>query len=86
MRDSAHPCGAGEGELGDTDGNGLPHATHSETSEGWILLASLDKRGLAGNKLGGTRVAGLDDRRGLLGRLSTLPIDLFIQLQNLQAT
>ena len=86
MRDSAHPCGAGEGELGDTDGNGLPHATHSETSERWIPLASFNKCGPAENKLGGTRVAGLDDRRGLLRRLSTLPIDLLTRLQNLQAT
>ena len=62
MHNRVHSYRTYQDGLDDTDSNGLPHATDSETPKGRISVESLDKNGLAENKLGNPRVTGLDNR------------------------
>ena len=66
--------------LDDTDGNGLPHITDSETAERRVLVVALNTHGFAGDKLGNTSITRLDEFGRLLKRLSASPVDLLNQL------
>ena len=69
--------------LDDTDGDGLPHVTDSETTEGRVLSVRLNAHGLAGNELDDDGVAGLDELGVRLDRLTSSAIDLLEELSEL---
>ena len=69
--------------LNNTDSNGLPHITDGETTEGRVLVVTLNTHGLAGDKLGNASITGLDELGGIFERLSASPVDLLNQLGEL---
>ena len=69
--------------LDDTDGDGLPHVTDSETTERRVLSVRLNAHGLAGNELDDDGVAGLDELGVRLDRLTSSAIDLLEELSEL---
>ena len=60
----------GGGGLDDTHGDGLPHVTDSEPSEGRVVGEGLDAHGLAGQQLHDGSVTRLDELGGVLGGLA----------------
>ena len=69
--------------LDDTDGDGLPHVTDSETTERWVFVVGLDTHGLAWDKLGNASITGLDELGVVLKRLASSTIDLLLELSEL---
>lgn len=69
--------------LDDTDGNGLPHVTDSETTEWWVFVVGLNTHGLAWDKLGNASITGLDELGVVLKRLASSTIDLLDKLSEL---
>jgi len=69
--------------LDDTDGNGLPHVTDGETSEGRVLSKSLNTHGLGRLHLHYGGITGLDELGVLLNALTGTAVDLLDQLGEL---
>ena len=69
--------------LDDTDGDGLPHVTDSETAEWWVGVVLLNTHGLRGDELGNAGIAGLDELGARLDGLASSAIDLLDQLGEL---
>ena len=71
------------GGLDDTDGDGLLHVSHGESSEGRILSESLAAHGLGGLEDDEGRVSVLDELGLLLSSLTGSAVDLgldFVEL------
>lgn len=69
--------------LDDTDSNGLPHVTDSETTERRILVVGLNAHGLAGDELDDGGITRLDKLGRVFERLASSAIDLLLELGEL---
>jgi len=69
--------------LDDTDSHGLPHVTHSETSQRGELLEGLHAQGLGGHQVDDGSIARLDELGVLLGGLAGTTVDLLLDLSEL---
>ena len=73
----------GGGGLDDTHGDGLPHVTDSEPSEGRVVGEGLDTHGLAGSQQHDGGVTGLDELGVVLGGLTGTAVNLLLDLSKL---
>ena len=69
--------------LDDTDGNGLPHVTDGETTEGRVLVVGLNTHWLTWDKLDDACVTRLDELGAGLHDLTRSAIDLLDELGEL---
>merc|ERR1719450_1886565 len=75
--------GLGGGGLDDTDNDGLPHVTDSESSEWRIVSEGLDTHGLAGGQEDDSGISRLDELGVVLHRLTSTTVDLLLDLSKL---
>ena len=73
----------GGGGLDDTHGDGLPHVTDGEPSEGRVVGEGLDTHGLAGGQQHDGGVTGLDELGVVLGGLTGTAVNLLLDLSKL---
>ena len=73
----------GGGGLDDTHGDGLPHVTDGEPSEGRVVGEGLDTHGLAGSQQHDGGVTGLDELGVVLGGLTGTAVNLLLDLSKL---
>ena len=73
----------GGGGLDDTHGDGLPHVTDSEPSEGRVVGEGLDTHGLAGGQQDNGGVTRLDELGVVLGGLTGTAVNLLLDLSKL---
>ena len=73
----------GGGGLDDTHGDGLPHVTDGEPSEGRVVGEGLDAHGLAGSEQHDGGVTGLDELGVVLGGLTGTAVNLLLDLSKL---
>jgi len=66
--------------LDDTNGNGLPHVTDSETTEWWVLRVRLHTHWLARDQFDDACITRLDELRRLFDGLTRSAIDLLEKL------
>ena len=76
----------GGGGLDDTHGDGLPHVTDSEPSEGRVVGEGLDTHGLAGSQQHDGGVTGLDELGVVLGGLAGTAVNLLLDLSELRGS
>ena len=84
-------CGLGGGSgnfllfhlLDDTDSDGLPHVTDSETSQRREVGEGLNAHGLRGDELHNGGITGLDGFGVGLGGLTGTPVNLLLDLLEL---
>ena len=69
--------------LDDTDGDGLPHVTDSETSEWWVGVVLLNAHGLGWHELGNAGITRLDELGVRLDRLAGTTVNLLNELGEL---
>jgi len=74
--------GLGNG-LDDTNSDGLPHVSDSESTKRWVVSESLDTHWLGGNHLDDGSITRLDELGGSLDRLASSSIDLLEELGEL---
>ena len=73
----------GGGALDDTDSDGLPHVTDSETSQRREVGEGLNAHGLRGDELHNGGITGLDGFGVGLGGLTGTPVNLLLDLLEL---
>ena len=76
----------GGGGLDDTHGDGLPHVTDGEPSEGRVVGEGLDAHGLAGSQQHDGGVTGLDELGVVLGGLAGTAVNLLLDLSELRGS
>merc|ERR1711931_453775 len=75
--------GLGGGGLDDTDSDGLPHVTDSESSKWRIVSEGLDTHGLAGGQEDDSGISRLDELGVVLNRLTSTTVNLLLDLSKL---
>ena len=73
----------GGGTLDDTNSDGLPHVTDSETSQRREVGEGLNAHGLRGDELHNGGITGLDGFGVGLGGLTGTPVNLLLDLLEL---
>ena len=74
----------GGGGLDDTHGDGLPHVTDGEPSEGRVVGEGLDTHGLAGSQQDDGGVSRLDELGVVLSGLTGTTVNLLLDLSKLE--